>query len=131
MLPHLSQSLFILYVQDQQHAATFYKKLLNLSPSLNVPGMTEFTLSETSKLGLMPNQGIAKIIGDQLPNPSEGLGIPRCELYLLVEDISPYYNRALVVGAVVIAEPKNQDWGHRVLYLSDPDGHVIAFAELC
>jgi len=28
-----------------------------------------------------------------------------------------------------ISELKDRDWGDRVGYISDPDGHVLAFAE--
>ena len=35
---------FILYVADQAAAARFYCRALGLTPSLDVPGMTEFDL---------------------------------------------------------------------------------------
>ena len=52
---------FILYVSDQVRSTKFYGKLLDLTPTLNVPGMTEFHLSKTVKLGLMPESGISNI----------------------------------------------------------------------
>ena len=51
---------FILYVADQNRSRNFYAQVLQKEPSLNVPGMTEFDLNETCKLGLMPENGIAK-----------------------------------------------------------------------
>ena len=51
---------FILYVADQSRSARFYAELLGLAPSLDVPGMTEFTLPGGCKLGLMPEAGIAR-----------------------------------------------------------------------
>jgi hypothetical protein len=47
----------ILYVNDQAHSADFYARVLACAPSLNVPGMTEFTLSANCVLGLMPEAG--------------------------------------------------------------------------
>jgi len=41
---------FILDVSNQKKSAFFYEKLLQQKPILNVPGMTEFLLSETTKL---------------------------------------------------------------------------------
>jgi len=118
----------ILFVEDQQVSAAFYQKLLNKNPSLNVPGMTEFQLSDTCKLGLMPNDGIAKIITPKTKHPSTANGIPRCELYFSVNNPDDFYDYALQQMIPVISPPENRDWGHRVVYLQDPDGHMIAFA---
>ncbi len=120
---------FILYVSDQSKSTEFYRRLLNSEPSLEVPGMTEFELSNSLKLGIMPENGIAKIIEEKTQHPSRGNGIPRCEIYLLVENLNPYYDRAKALNALVVSETENRDWGHRVCYFSDPDGHIVAIAE--
>lgn len=120
---------FILYVADQEKSTIFYTNLLQQSPSLNVPGMTEFNLSETVKLGLMPENGIAKILTKKVPHPSEGNGIPRCELYLRVANAQSYLNKGKQLGGIIINSLKLRDWGEQVGYLLDLDGHVIAFAE--
>lgn len=125
----ISHALFILYVNNQNLSTEFYKQILKTEPSLNVPGMTEFTLSDTCKLGLMPNKGIAKILGSNTPHPDTGNGIPRCEIYLSVRNIQSFFDHAVALRVKVIAPPTNMDWGHRVCYLSDPDGHIIAFAQ--
>jgi uncharacterized glyoxalase superfamily protein PhnB len=91
--------------------------------------MTEFLLSEACKLSLMPNQGIAKILGDQLPHPDRGVGIPRSELYLYVDHAEERYNRALAAGAKAINPVCERDWGDIVGYVADRDHHIIAFAE--
>ncbi|HEX2787195.1 MAG TPA: VOC family protein [Ignavibacteria bacterium] len=120
---------FILYVKDQTRSKNFYQRLLNIKPSLDVPGMTEFELSEECKIGLMPEDGIAKILSGQVPHPSEGNGIPRCELYLYVQDIQQYFDRAIKSSAKLISDIQNRDWGDKACYFADPDGHIIAFAE--
>lgn len=119
----------ILYVVNQQQSTRFYTDLLRLQPSLNVPGMTEFILSSNCKLGLMPNNGIAKILQDKTPHPDDGNGIPRCELYLLVDQLEAFYEQALAAGAVLVSEIEDRNWGDRACYFMDPDGHIIAFAE--
>lgn len=121
----------ILYVEDQKRSRDFYSKLLAKQPSLDVPGMTEFILSDNLKLGLMPENGIAKILSDKTPHPSTGNGIPRCELYLYVEDSDKQYQQAVSLGANEISPVSLRDWGDRVGYVSDLDGHVIAFATGC
>lgn len=120
---------FIIYVSDQMKSKVFYEKLLQIEPSLNVPGMTEFKLSENVKLGIMPESGIAKIISNNLPHPKKGNGIPRCELYLKLKNPNEYIKRGIALGGKEISKFQDRDWGDKVGYISDPDGHIIAFAE--
>lgn len=115
----------ILYVADQQRAASFYEKALGRAPRLNVPGMTEFDLGGTV-LGLMPEAGIKRLL-PALPDPASGRA-PRAELYLVVEDPEAALARAVEGGASPLAPVSPRDWGHRAGYCLDPDGHVLAFA---
>lgn len=120
---------FILYVSDQTASTIFYQEILEQLPVVNVPGMTEFLFSEDCKLGLMPNHGIAKILGDRLPHPDQGVGIPRSELYLYVDHVEERYNKAIQAGAKAVNPVCERDWGDTVGYVTDRDGHIIAFAE--
>lgn len=124
----ITQLEFILYVSNQEKSTKFYKTILQQNPSLNVPGMTEFTLNEFVKIGLMPNDGIATITTPTLPHPTSGNGIPRCELYLRVENIETIFEEAKRAGAIEISPIALRDWGDTVGYVADFDGHVIAFA---
>jgi uncharacterized glyoxalase superfamily protein PhnB len=120
---------FILYVSDQQKSKDFYQQLLNIKPSIDVPGMTEFKLKEGVKLGLMPETGIAKILQDKTVHPSEGQGIPRCELYLVLENAQEFIDHGIQLGGKEVSKLNTRDWGDKVGYISDLDGHIIAFAE--
>jgi uncharacterized glyoxalase superfamily protein PhnB len=128
MSPNITSVEIILYVRDQRRSADFYQKLLRKAPTLDVPGMTEFVLSENCTLGLMPNSGIVKILKETTPHPDLGNGIPRCELYLRVENIQQEFENAQRCGALEISPVEARDWGDTVCYFADPDGHVIAFA---
>jgi len=119
---------FILYVADQEKSKLFYQNLFQLEPSLDVLGMTEFQL-QGCKLGLMPESGIAKILWPKTRHPELGTGIPRCELYLKVSDAKESHKRGIQLGAEEISSVEARDWGDNVGYLSDMDGHIIAFAE--
>lgn len=119
----------ILYVNDQETSCRFYQHIFRQQPNLHVPGMTEFNLSDSCKIGLMPNKGIAKILAGQTPHPDDGNGIPRCELYLYVVDVELEFSNALNSGATLISPVMDRDWGDKVCYFADPDGHIIAFAE--
>lgn len=125
----LSKSEFILYVENQAKSTEFYTQLFQMEPILNVPGMSEFQLNETTKLGLMPNLGIQKISHDKVPNPASGTGIPRCELYLFVENLEEAFENAMNCGAKLISAMEERSWGDRVCYFADLDGHIIAFAK--
>lgn len=125
----MAKAHFILYVKDQARSTAFYSQVLDCQPSLNVPGMTEFTLSENSILGLMPETGIKRLLGDKLPDPARSTGIPRSEIYLIVSRPFDYHRRAIEAGAVELSGLENRAWGQRAAYSLDPDGHVLAFAE--
>ncbi len=118
----------ILYVDNQQISTDFYTKLLQTQPVLNVPGMTEFCLAANLKLGLMPNNGIATILNNKTPHPNMGTGIPRCELYLYVQNLEQWCTNAKNIGAVLISDIEKRNWGDTACYFADTDGHIIAFA---
>ncbi len=125
MTSHLS-----LYVRDQNISTGFYKSVLGFPPRLNVPGMTEFQLSDHAILGLMPEKGIARLLGDAVIRPEEQNAPPRSELYLVLEDLDAAVDRAIRAGAVELSRASDRDWGHRAGYYRDPDGHVLALAEV-
>jgi predicted enzyme related to lactoylglutathione lyase len=124
----IQRTMFILYVADQERSTAFYAGVLERTAVLHVPGMTEFLLNDGCKLGLMPDPGIARIVSGPLPHPSKGTGIPRCELYLMVDDVEVALARAIAAGAQLVSPAMQRDWGHLVAYAADADGHVIAFA---
>ena len=66
---------------------------------------------------------------DKTPHPNSGNGIPRCELYILLENIEEVFNKAIQAGATEISPIQDRDWGDSVGYLADFDGHIIAFAK--
>lgn len=119
---------FILYVRDQAKSREFYAIALGKAPRLDVPGMTEFELSPGCVLGLMPEKGIKRLL-PSMPDPENGRGVPRAEVYLRVSDPAAYHARALAAGARELSPLGPRDWGDKAAYSMDPDGHVLAFAE--
>ena len=119
----------VFYVADQGRSRDFYAAVLGLDPELDVPGMTEFQLRAGFRLGLMPEQGIARILLPNTPDPASGNGIPRCELYLRGPGAEEGMARARAAGARLVQDLQARDWGDRVGYVVDLDGHVLAFAE--
>jgi predicted enzyme related to lactoylglutathione lyase len=113
---------FILYVHDQGRAASFYETVLGTSPTLDVPGMTEFDLGGVT-LGLMPMQDIREL----LPGVAPGRG-QRCELYLRRADADALLARAVAAGGRLLSPVSRRPWGEDVGYALDVDGHVLAVA---
>jgi catechol 2,3-dioxygenase-like lactoylglutathione lyase family enzyme len=115
---------FILYVADQARSTDFYRRALGAEPMLDVPGMTQFALSGAT-LGLMPDAGIRRL----LPDIDTGdASVCRAELYLPVDDVAAWHDRALEAGAVELSSPSKRNWGDFVAYCRDPDGHILAFS---
>lgn len=115
---------FILYVRNQAASRDFYEQLLGRSPRLDVPGITEFELGGGAVLGLMPEDGIEKLLPIQT-SPAT----PRCELYLVFDDLTPVLERGLAAGGRLLSAAEVRSWGARVAYLLDPDQHVVALAD--
>lgn len=121
---------FVLYVADQKRSSEFYEKLLGFEPVISSYGMTEFLMNDGCLLGLMHEKGIAKILLDKTKHPSLGNGIPRCEIYLMVEDPIAIHSNALQLGALNVSDVVPRNWGHEAGYVQDFDGHIIAFARV-
>ena len=90
--------------------------------------MTEFAVGDGVVLGLMPEAGIRSLLGPSLPDPAAAQGIPRAEIYLVVDDAAAYHARALAAGARELSALARRSWGDSAAYSLDPDGHVVAFA---
>jgi len=120
---------FIIYVTDQQASTRFYSTVLDLAPTLNVPGMTEFSLPGGATLGLMPLAGIRRLLGDAIASNGWTANDLHCELYFTVDDANRFIQRAEKEGGRVLSEMKPRDWGDSAGYVLDPDGHVLAFAQ--
>jgi PhnB protein len=125
----IKKSQFILYVENQLVSTEFYSKLLNQEPILNVPGMTEFKLTENSILGLMPAKGIKKLLENKIETFATPEDSIKAELYILVDNIEKYFNRAVSLNVSVLSGIKERDWGHRAVYFLDPDNYIVALAE--
>jgi lactoylglutathione lyase len=123
------QPMIILYCSEQSRSSRFFEQLLGQKPLLEVPGMTEFILDGNVLLGLMPYEGAHKLLGNTLPHPAQGKGIPSCEIYLPIEDAEHAVICAVKNGAILLSPLAERNWGHKAAYLSDPDGHIIGIAE--
>lgn len=120
---------FILFIDDQARSREFYSFVLEKEPILDVLGMTEFELPGGGVLGLMPSQGITKLLGPALPDPAAANAVSKAELYLESAIAEAMFERALSAGATPLSLFQERDWGHSAAYCLDPDGHVVAMAK--
>lgn len=120
----------IIYVEDQQRSKAFYTSLFDTSPVLDVFGMTEIPLTETTRLGILPGDGIVGILEGNVDNPNQNTAYPRCEIYLYVDDPTFYYNKVVELGGRGISAAAQRNWGDYVSYCTDFDGNIIAFAKM-
>lgn len=118
-----------MFVANQEKSTEFYSRVLNAEPALNVPGMTEFHLSDGAVLGLMPRASAERLFSDKVKIATDNLNEKSAELYLLVDDAAAYIQRAVNAGAVEISPLQMRDWGHQAGYCLDPNGQIIAFAK--
>ncbi len=121
---------FILYVSDQTKSTAFYSSVLDCSATLNVPGMTEFSIGEQTVLGLMPEAGAERLFGDEIDLLVSAGRSPRAEVYLMVDTPEAYHLRSIENGGREISPLLPRDWGHIAAYSLDPDGYVLAFAKV-
>ena len=121
--------MFIIYVENQERSKDFYQKILNLNPSLDVPGMTEFELTKDTSLGIMPGDGIVRVLDNKISNANRIKDIPKCELYLFVDNPDECYIRAIEAGGLGVSKGTKRNWGDYVAYCIDLDSNIIAFAK--
>jgi hypothetical protein len=122
----ISKFYFVLYVHDQHASRAFFAGVLGNEPTLDVPGMTEFTLAESTVIGLMPERGIARLLGLDVDEVFRSA--IRGEIYLVVPQPEEYHRRALAGGAKELSALAPRDWGDQVAYSLEPNGYVLAFA---
>ncbi|HZU21141.1 MAG TPA: VOC family protein [Gaiellaceae bacterium] len=76
--------------------------------------------------------GVPIFMGNPGPgyrNPRE-LGQETVGIYVEVDDADAVYERARAAGAEILAEPRDEDYGHRRFTARDPEGHHWFFAHV-
>ncbi|MCF6270357.1 MAG: hypothetical protein L3J41_11640 [Melioribacteraceae bacterium] len=125
----MNKTYFIFYVDDFDKTKMFYELLFNIKPVVDEPGMCEYELPDGTTLGIMPSSSLAKLFGDKFVEQKYRKALPNVELYFLMENASEFHKRAVQLGATEIREFAEMDWGDKVAYSLNHDGHILAFAE--
>ncbi len=125
-ISHIEQ---VFFVADLTRCRDFYKSLFQIEPVTDVPGMVEFELAPNFKLGLMPLEGISRLLGAGLISHGKEGVPPRSELYLRVEDPHEMFSMAVSLGAKVLSPVRQRNWGDIAGYVADIEGNILVFAK--
>jgi catechol 2,3-dioxygenase-like lactoylglutathione lyase family enzyme len=113
---------FILYVEDPLKSAEFYEKLLGAKPVDASPGFAVFNLAAPTMLGLWKR-------ADVKPAASAPTGANELSFEVPTKiAVDSFFASAKSIGAIVLQEPTQMDFGY-TFTVADPDGHRLrAFA---
>jgi uncharacterized glyoxalase superfamily protein PhnB len=67
-------------------------------------------------------------VADDYKTPKQ-LGAASGTIVMFVDDVDGHYERALAVGATVLAEPEDKPWGLRQYRVEDMGGHRWEFSQ--
>ena len=122
-------SLTILAVRDVARSLHFYRKSFGWPQTVDVPVYVQFTLVEGRSVGLYQQDAFAANTGITPTLPPEGQ-ISGAELYLEVDDLEGAVTRVTGAGGRLLSPAAPRPWGDEVAYFADPDGHVLALAQV-
>ncbi len=112
-----------LIIKNAANAIEFYKKAFGATDLMRMAGPEGKVMHAEIKIGNSPI-----MISDECPEMDarspQSLGGSPVSLLLYVEDVDPFFNRAISAGAKQVRPVKDQFYGDRSGSLSDPFGHV-------
>jgi catechol 2,3-dioxygenase-like lactoylglutathione lyase family enzyme len=117
--PHLAYA--VLYCEDPEDLSDFYVGVFGFDRRYE-SGTTVELQAGTVVLTIAEEGQLLETCGlDRMPAPFEN----RASLSFLVEDVDGCFEAATALGAQVVKEPHETDWGMRSCWLHDPAGHLI------
>ena len=63
----------------------------------------------------------------QLQSTAKALGGVSQSAYIIVDDVDAICDKARAAGAIIVMEPKDEDYGGRVFSCRDPEGQIWNF----
>lgn len=119
----MSQFRFGIITKHYQRSLSFY------SDDLGLQVINSWDRSETDKGTLFAfGNGVIEIIPSNKELPAaDPIGV---WLYIQVEDVDAWYQRAVEKNIPVLLKPVHEPWGHRRCKIKDPDGIQIGLFEI-
>jgi catechol 2,3-dioxygenase-like lactoylglutathione lyase family enzyme len=122
-------ALVILAVSDVVAARRFYQHAFGWEPVVEVPVYVELRSPAGMRLGLYQRASFALNPGTTAPQVTPAGAVTGTELYFRTARPEPVIQRLLDVGAEVLSDLADREWGDRAAYLRDPDGNVVVVAQ--
>ena len=113
----------ILYVRNLDVSIAFYRDVVGLPFKFRQSTYAEFATDGT-KFALFEQSAVPDLIGRPVTE-----GGPSGEVAFVVDDVDGEAERLSAAGVRILSPPVDRPWGHRTLYVLDPDEHVVEFAQ--
>jgi catechol 2,3-dioxygenase-like lactoylglutathione lyase family enzyme len=114
-LTNFREAFPILYVDDVATAARFYVENLGFEQVYRFPpeGTPDFAFLKLEPLGIAVSQRRPEHEGREL------------ELCIYTDDVDAAAEQLRAAGAAEVEPPTDREWGERMAYFRDPDGHLL------
>lgn len=116
-----------LTVQNAKSAIEFYTKALGAKEIMRMQGPNGRIGHAELKIG-----DSILMVADEMPRSNtrapQSLNGSTAGMFVYVENVDSFFDRAVAAGAKPVARPENQFWGDRFGSFTDPYGHVWSVA---
>ncbi len=120
---------FLLKVDDLNKSKIFYELLFASKPVVDEVNIVEFEINSGAILGLISDELLSNLFGNDLPERYSSKSSGISEVYLELTNADKYFEKSKQLGCIELSPFKERNWGHKVGYVLNHDGHIIAFAE--
>ena len=117
-----------LIVRDIAASTAFYRDVLGFSIKQTVPDAEPFAFVWLERDGVPVFLNDPKAAAEDYPGASERPSGGTATLFFVIEGVDAYH-AAVAPKARVVMPLKTQFYGMREFAITDPDGHIITFAE--
>ncbi len=119
-LPNISAA--VLFVEDLNKCATFYRDILGVPVTFNDDVSFAFKMGEQDFV-LLQLSAAVNMVSEEAIAPDK-TGGHRVLLCVGVKDVDAEYKTLTAKGLTFIKPPVSQAWGRRTAYFADPEGNL-------
>ena len=113
----ISVDYVVLLCRDLNGARSFYSEVLGFDIVYERSDWIKFQVGQVA-LTLRPESGL--VAGRKVAGPALQLAFE-----VSYEDVNRCYEELKHQGVNIVEGPKDQTWGHRTLFFTDPEGNVL------
>lgn len=116
--------------QDALAAIEWLCRAFGFEKKLVVPGEEDTVAHAQLEFGngmIMLGSARDDEFGELMKSPKELGGVGTAGAYIVVEDCDAHYQQAKSVGAEMVMDIKDQDYGGRAYTCRDPEGYIWSF----